>query len=182
MRANRVILGLALAIIFLLAAPLGAQETLPPVGTVTISYGQISAGVGVSWGDGTLTYQGKTYPFRIRGLQIAAVGISKVNAVGEVYRMTRPSDFYGKYAAAEAGYSPGRGRRRPDHEKPERRGHEPPGHQPGGAVESGRGGPEHRTQIKGGASLTAAKKSAGTRSRRYFFLGKVFQPQNLDDI
>jgi hypothetical protein len=109
MRANRAILGVAVAVFFLLAATLSAQETLPPVGTVTVEYSQVSAGVGVSWGSGVLKFQGKDYPFKINGLQIAAVGISKVTAVGEVYRLSNPSDFYGKWAAAEAGLALGGG-------------------------------------------------------------------------
>jgi len=109
MRAKRVILGVAVAVIFLFAASLGAQEALPPVGTVTVEYSQFSAGVGVSWGSGVLKFQGKEYPFKIKGLQLAAVGISKVTAVGEVYRLTRVSDFYGKFVAAEAGLALGGG-------------------------------------------------------------------------
>ena len=36
-------------------------------------------------GSGTLTFQGKTYPFRIAGLGVGGIGVSTVDAEGEVY-------------------------------------------------------------------------------------------------
>src|SRR5262249_50030746 len=38
-----------------------AQEDTPD-GTVRLSAGSVAAGIGFSWGGGTLTYQGKEYP------------------------------------------------------------------------------------------------------------------------
>ena len=62
-----------------------------------------AAGVGVSWGHGTLTFQGKDYPFRIRGIDVADVGITKITATGDVYNLQRAGDFAGTYGAASAG-------------------------------------------------------------------------------
>ena len=80
-----------------------AAQKATPSGKVTLESTSIAAGVGVSWGDGKLTFKGKTYPFSIEGLSLVNFGISKVNAVGEVYNLTDPSMFGGTYVAAEAG-------------------------------------------------------------------------------
>jgi hypothetical protein len=65
----------------------------------------IAAGVGVSWGDGTLRFKGKQYRFSIDGLTLVDVGISKASAVGDVYNLTGVSNFEGTYVAGEAGFA-----------------------------------------------------------------------------
>ena len=72
-------------------------------GKVTIESTSIAAGIGVSWGDGKLTFKGKTYPFSIDGLSLVDWGISKAQATGDVYNLTDPAKLGGTYVAAEAG-------------------------------------------------------------------------------
>jgi hypothetical protein len=74
-----------------------------PSGTVNISSNAIAAGVGVTWGDGTLNYSGRRYAFSLTGLSIVDLGISSVTSTGEVFNLDRLSDFSGNYAAGEAG-------------------------------------------------------------------------------
>lgn len=74
-----------------------------PVGTVNFTGGSVAAGVGVSWGQGTLQYQGKTYNFKIDGFSVGDVGIAKIDATGDVYNLTSVADFSGNYAAAGVG-------------------------------------------------------------------------------
>jgi hypothetical protein len=81
----------------------GAAEKATPSGKVSIESRSIAAGVGVTWGDGKLTFKGKTYPFSIDGLTLVDWGISKASATGEVYNLTDVSKFAGTYVAAEAG-------------------------------------------------------------------------------
>ena len=105
MRKERVFLSLALvvALVFAVAAAL-AQPTQPyPIGEITLHAKQISAGVGYTWGSGTLKFKGKTYPFTVKGINVVAVGVTKIDAKGDVYNLTKPSDLAGKYVAAEAG-------------------------------------------------------------------------------
>jgi hypothetical protein len=91
-------------------APANAQgDPIYPIGDITITATQVAAGVGYSWGDGVMKFQGKNYPFAIQGLNVAAVGIAKVNAVGDVYNLTNPADLAGKYAAVSAGLSLAKG-------------------------------------------------------------------------
>jgi outer membrane immunogenic protein len=78
-------------------------------GTVSIQSTSIAAGVGVQWGDGVLTYNGKQYPFTLQGLDVIGVGYSEVKAEGTVSNLTKLSDFEGVYASAEAGAVAGSG-------------------------------------------------------------------------
>ena len=75
----------------------------PPSGTVKITSKAIAIGVGVTWGDGQLTYQGKTVPFSVNGLSVVDLGITDITSSGEVFNLNKLSDFSGNYAAGEAG-------------------------------------------------------------------------------
>jgi hypothetical protein len=82
----------------------GAQPTQPyPIGEITMHSTQVAAGLGWTWGGGTLKFKGKTYQFSVKGLNVAAVGISKISAKGDVYNLKNASDLAGKYVAASAG-------------------------------------------------------------------------------
>lgn len=87
----------------LFAATAISGEAAKPSGRVSISSRSIAAGIGVTWGDGKLTFQGKNYPFSIDGLSLVDWGISRATANGEVYNLTDVAKFAGTYVAAEAG-------------------------------------------------------------------------------
>ena len=78
-------------------------ESPKPSGKVSIESRSIAAGIGVTWGDGKLTFKGKEYPFSIDGLTVVDFGISKASATGDVYNLTDVAKFAGTYVAAEAG-------------------------------------------------------------------------------
>ena len=80
-----------------------AAEKATPSGKVTIQSTSIAAGIGVTWGDGHLTFKGKDYPFSVDGLTLVDWGISKAQANGDVYNLTDPAKLAGTYVAAEAG-------------------------------------------------------------------------------
>ena len=80
-------------------------EARKPSGRVTMESRSIAAGVGVTWGDGKLTFNGKDYPFTINGLSVVDWGISRASAAGDVYNLTDVSKFSGTYLAAEAGFT-----------------------------------------------------------------------------
>jgi hypothetical protein len=80
-----------------------------PSGTVTIESKSVALGIGVSWGDGKLSYQGKTHTFSVKGLSVVDVGVSKVSARGKVFHLSKLEDFAGTFAAAQAGAAVGRG-------------------------------------------------------------------------
>lgn len=88
--------------------PPGTPKAAPyakpyPMGSVTIEITSVGAVVGAQWGKGVLTYKGKQYTFKVRGIQIATLGISKMTAKGEVYNLAALGDFPGQYAAMTAG-------------------------------------------------------------------------------
>jgi hypothetical protein len=95
-----------IAVFFLamvVATTAGAAEKATPSGKVTIQSTSIAAGIGVTWGDGKLTFKGKDYPFSVDGLTLVDWGISKASANGDVYNLTDPAKLAGTYVAAEAG-------------------------------------------------------------------------------
>jgi hypothetical protein len=81
----------------------GAADAPDSSGTVRISSSAVAAGIGITWGDGTLSYQGRTYTFSVNGLSVVDLGISTVTATGEVSNLNKVEDFSGNYAAGEAG-------------------------------------------------------------------------------
>jgi len=80
-----------------------------PSGKVSVESTSIAVGIGVSWGDGKLSFKGKEYRFSIEGLTLVDFGISKASAVGEVYNLNDVSKFEGNYVAGEAGFALGGG-------------------------------------------------------------------------
>ncbi len=80
---------------------MAAQEERPDA-TLKLSEGQVAVGIGWSWGKGVLTFKRKHYPFKVDGLSVVDVGITKADAVGKVYHLKKLSDFNGTYTAAAA--------------------------------------------------------------------------------
>ena len=112
----------ALLSIAALAVPLAAsaQDAKPrhtaeeiakskPVATFELTAEQVRLLVGGAEGRGTLRYKGKSYPFRMKGMTVGGVGVTKVNAQGDVYFMERVEDFAGSYSAATLGAALGEG-------------------------------------------------------------------------
>jgi hypothetical protein len=76
----------------------GTQETQGnPSGEVIIKVTQVAAGLGISWGDGTLTFKGKDYKFKVKGLNMIGLGVTSIDAKGNVYGLQKLSDFPGTY-------------------------------------------------------------------------------------
>jgi hypothetical protein len=90
-------------VVMALASNAVAAEKATPSGKIAIESRSIAAGIGITWGDGKLSFKGKDYPFSIDGLTLVDFGISKASAAGEVYNLTDPAKLAGTYVAAEAG-------------------------------------------------------------------------------
>ena len=97
------------AVLLLLAGSTLAAESKKPDGTVKLSEGSMALGIGWSWGHGTLTYQGKTHKFKVDGLSVGEVGVTKAQATGKVYNLKNLADFDGVYAAGAAEATAGKG-------------------------------------------------------------------------
>lgn len=72
-------------------------------GTVRISQVHVAFLVSGNVGGGSLQFQGSRYEFKIGGLGYGGIGASKMEAVGEVYGLTRIEDFQGAYAQVRVG-------------------------------------------------------------------------------
>ena len=70
--------------------------------TLTLTQGQVAAGIGWSWGKGVLKYQGKEYPFKVKGLSVVDIGITKASASGKIYGLKQLEDFNGTYSGGAA--------------------------------------------------------------------------------
>jgi hypothetical protein len=87
-----------------------AQEASDLSGTVSVTATSVAAGIGWSWGSGTLTLlDGSEHHFKVGGLDVVAVGIKQATGVGNVYNMKKLEDFEGKYVKAAAGIVVGGG-------------------------------------------------------------------------
>ena len=78
-----------------LAATAITGESAKPSGRVSISSRSIAAGIGVTWGDGKLTFKGKDYPFSIDGLTLVDFGISRATATGDGIQFNRCGEVRG---------------------------------------------------------------------------------------
>src|SRR5262245_49668705 len=108
-KMKRSVRGWVVAVIgFALMTVVAAQDAKPS-GTVQMESTSVAAGIGVSWGDGTLMFDGKPHPFTLSGLSVVDLGISKVAAKGNVFNLKKLADFSGTYAAAEAAATLGEG-------------------------------------------------------------------------
>jgi hypothetical protein len=74
-----------------------------PDATLRLSMGSFALGIGTSWGSGTLTFRGKNYPVKVRGLSVGKVGFTNSSAMGEVFNLRNLQDFNGHYNVGGAG-------------------------------------------------------------------------------
>jgi len=102
-------LGLMVAATLSLPLSTALAKGKAPAATLELNQGSVAAGIGFSWGGGTLTYRGKRYPVSVDGLSVGSVGISRANASGSVYNLKKLEDFNGTYTAVGAGAAVGGG-------------------------------------------------------------------------
>ena len=86
------ILLLAIGVITGLARAATQPQFGQPDATLRLSGGSFAAGIGFSWGSGTLTYKGKDYPVKVNGLSVGKVGITGSSAYGDVYNLKHLRD------------------------------------------------------------------------------------------
>jgi hypothetical protein len=80
-----------------------ALEQTASDGSVQWTGGAVAAGIGYTWGDGTLAFVGQKHDFTISGMSIVDVGATRMSVVGDVYHLNNLSDFEGNYFALSAG-------------------------------------------------------------------------------
>lgn len=97
-------------VLCLLPTAAEAQESLgPPSASLRLETTSVAAGVGASWGKGTLRFQDKEHAFRVSGLSVADLGVSRVTATGNVWGLQKLEDFNGTYSGVDLGVAVGGG-------------------------------------------------------------------------
>jgi len=80
-----------------------AKHHSGPDATLRLSGVGFALGIGVNWGSGTLTYKGKNYPVKVKGLSVGRVGVTSSSGYGEVFNLKHLQDFNGHYNVGGAG-------------------------------------------------------------------------------
>jgi len=106
----RLVVCVAVAALFAFVGVQGfAAEKKKHDATISFETGSVAAGIGFSWGGGTLRYQGKKYALKVQGMSVGKVGITKASAIGTVYNLNKLEDINGNYVGVGAGATVGGG-------------------------------------------------------------------------
>jgi hypothetical protein len=111
---RRLLTSFLFAVLAAVQANVAFAATQTPDGTVRLTSRFASPGIGLSWGDGVLTYKGQNYPFtfQAKGLfRDVDPAITAAELSGEVFNLKRVAVFNGTYHALEADGSDGAGTR-----------------------------------------------------------------------
>jgi hypothetical protein len=106
-RTRRSVLGLTLFSSILSVDAFMAARPPQPSASVTISQVQVAFIGSGAFGGCTLYYRGRSYPFKVGGLGIGGIGISRLDATGSVFNLRRLEDFNGVYGQARTGWAIG---------------------------------------------------------------------------
>jgi hypothetical protein len=101
-RTSIVVLFAASILLLANISSLPAQE---PDATVKITRRSVAEAVGLSWGDGVLTYKGRDYPFTFQATGLfrgVDPGIAAAELSGQLYNLKNLDDFSGNYRKVEA--------------------------------------------------------------------------------
>ena len=106
---NALLRGLAGMMVLAVAAAgqSATREVKQPDGTIQVATKSVAVGVGITWGDGTLTFKGKDHTFAVKGLSLTDLGIGDATVKGNVYNLSKLEDFAGKYTVTEPDFELG---------------------------------------------------------------------------
>ena len=96
-------IGISLLVLGVMTSVTLAAKESKPDATLRLSFKSVAVGVGFSSGSGTLTYKGKNYPVKVKGLSVGKVGVTSSSAYGEVFNLKNLQDFNGHYDVGAAG-------------------------------------------------------------------------------
>ena len=109
---TRTLIGLLIGASVLLLSNVVQVAAQEPDGAVKITRRSVSQAVGLSWGDGVLTFKGKDYvfSFEARGLlREVDPNINVAEVSGQVFNLKNLEDFNGNYKIVKAERSVGGG-------------------------------------------------------------------------
>jgi hypothetical protein len=100
---RRKLFGVVAGTILLLSNSLSALAE-EPAGTIKIITRMVAPGIGLSWGDGLLTYKGQEIPFTFQAnglFRNVDTGIAAAELSGQVLNLESAADFSGTYQKIE---------------------------------------------------------------------------------
>jgi hypothetical protein len=80
---------------------------MTPSATMDFDITSVKLIAGASWGTGTLHYQGKSYPLKVKSGSAGGIGYRSVKGTGKVYELKKLEDFPGIYTGGTAGATVG---------------------------------------------------------------------------
>ncbi len=89
----------------LLTFTVSSSSAQVPDGTIKVTSRRVAQGVGLSWGEGVLTYKGRDYPFTFQATGLFRDVDTKIAAAelsGQVFDLKKTEDFGGNYQKVEA--------------------------------------------------------------------------------
>jgi len=89
----------------LLTFAVSSSSAQVPDGTIKVTSRMVAQGVGLSWGEGVLTYKGRDYPFTFKASGLFRDIDTKIAAAelsGRVFELKRLEDFSGNYQRLES--------------------------------------------------------------------------------
>ena len=89
--------------------PVEEPVTAPPPPSVSLETTAIGAGIGLSWGEGWLSFEGQRHDFSVKSLSLGDLGAAKFISDGTVSNLERLDDFAGTYVAVDAAAAAGVG-------------------------------------------------------------------------
>ena len=102
---GRTLLGLLLAGSLLVALNVSSTPGQVPDGTVKITSRMLAPGIGLSWGEGVLSFKGRDYPFTFKATGLfrdVAPEMTAAELSGRVLELKNLEDFSGNYQRIES--------------------------------------------------------------------------------
>ena len=102
---GRTLLGLLVAGSLLVALSVSSTPAQVPDGTVKITSRMVAPGIGLSWGEGVLSFKGRDYPFTFKATGLFRDVDAKIAAAelsGRVFELKSLEDFNGNYQRVES--------------------------------------------------------------------------------
>ncbi len=80
---------------------------MTPSATMEFDVTSVKLIAGASWGTGTLHYQGKSHPLKVKSGSVGGIGYRSMKGTGNVYGLNKLEDFPGIYGGGTAGATVG---------------------------------------------------------------------------
>ena len=90
---NRILIGLLFAGSLLLPSSGFSASADAPDGMIKITSRMVASGIGLSWGEGVLSYKGRNYPFTFKATGLfrdVDTAMTAAELSGEVFHLKRP--------------------------------------------------------------------------------------------